>query len=307
MESAKDFKSLSSTFNAEMMDIKRLDMRRRGLIPINANDAQVEAAYAAFRSRQIPPLNRHEQQMRDYRVTTLQRFGIDASGMDESQIDAAMEKHEQAQKVIRDEKEKAQREYREAFDAQDQAARREQLFKISGCPPLHVNHLDLIDANPRWVKVRDALITGLEGAGYMFALLGPRGVGKTQLAVSVIHHACQQCKVSRYVTAADFFSRIRATFNGAGSESDVLKVYQNADLLILDDSHQRGHSSWEQDQLTALIDTRYREMKFTILIANLFAEQFTASVGDSIASRLTEMGGVIKCDWPSYRTGKRKA
>lgn len=42
-------------------------------------------------------------------------------------------------------------------------------------------------------------------------------------------------------------------------------------------------------------------MKDTIPIANLKEEEFLKSIGQSAESRLREVGGVIVCDWPSFR------
>jgi hypothetical protein len=39
----------------------------------------------------------------------------------------------------------------------------------------------------------------------------------------------------------------------------------------------------------------------TVLIANLDAAEFAENVGDSIVSRIHEIGEAVLCDWPSYR------
>jgi len=55
--------------------------------------------------------------------------------------------------------------------------------------------------------------------------------------------------------------------------------------------------------LTALIDYRYSQMRDTVIISNLKREAFTASMGASVVSRMIEAGGIIECNWPSFRKG----
>jgi len=42
-------------------------------------------------------------------------------------------------------------------------------------------------------------------------------------------------------------------------------------------------------------------MNDTILTCNLGTEELAASLGPSIVSRMEEGGGVIECNWPSFR------
>jgi hypothetical protein len=53
--------------------------------------------------------------------------------------------------------------------------------------------------------------------------------------------------------------------------------------------------------LFTLIDARYNDMKDTVLLDNNEPAQFEATMGPSIISRLNEAGGLIHCNWASFR------
>jgi len=107
-----------------------------------------------------------------------------------------------------------------------------------------------------------------------------------------------------YRTAMDVFLEIRDTFRKSSSESELelMEMFADASLLVIDELQQRGETPFESQKLTHIIDLRYRRGRPTLLIGN-YADKaaFAASVDDSIISRAQELGGVINCDWPSFR------
>ncbi len=135
------------------------------------------------------------------------------------------------------------------------------------------------------------------------ALLGERGLGKTQLAVEVMraHWALKQNV--RFVTADDFFIHIRKSYGLSATvhEDEVMKEYTRPDLLVIDEVGKRAETDWENQRFFSLMNKRYNDMKATILIANRKASEFDAAVGDSIASRFNECGGIIECTWETFR------
>ena len=138
-------------------------------------------------------------------------------------------------------------------------------------------------------------------SGLMIALLGLRGCGKTQLAVELMRESCHLGKSARYTTAMDIFIDIRDAYKLQKSERSVLLGFERPSLLVIDEAQERGESSWEDRMLTALIDSRYSQRRDTIIISNLKRDDFLSSMGSSIVSRMIETGGVIECDWPSFR------
>ena len=107
---------------------------------------------------------------------------------------------------------------------------------------------------------------------------------------------------SRYCKIVEFFVQIRATYTSkTSSEELVIARHIHPDLLVLDEIGVRGETTFEDTMFTHLIDRRYDAMKDTILISNQTREGLLGSVGKSIESRLLESGGIITCDWASFR------
>jgi DNA replication protein DnaC len=149
----------------------------------------------------------------------------------------------------------------------------------------------------------------LPNAPGMLALVGLRGCGKTWMGAALIRDFCRVGKRARYARAMDIFRSIKATFGKRGeSETDVVDELARPDLLVVDEIQVRSESDWENDVLIDLIDARYAALKSTVVIGNLAPGALVKNIGESITSRLQECGGIIVCNWPSYRAnGKAKA
>lgn len=157
---------------------------------------------------------------------------------------------------------------------------------------------------PQWASAMSRLREVSRNRDFMVALVGPRGTGKTQAAIEVAREWAAQGRGVLYLTAMDFFLRVKETFNGESSERAVVGSISNSPLLILDEVQVRTASDWETNLLTNLIDMRYRKGVATVFVTNLRAEQFVAHVGDSIASRIQQTGGIIVFDGPSFRSDR---
>lgn len=178
-------------------------------------------------------------------------------------------------------------------------------WEKSGVMPRHRNFrvADVDASKPdegRWLE-KLAICRKQMGTGCLLALVGLRGNGKTQMAVELIREACLK-RNARYATAMDFFMDVKAAYREDGAdERSVIDRFVQPDLLVLDEAHERGNTDWEGRLLTYLMDQRYGKCKDTVLIANMSREAFVESVGPSIASRMSETGGVVECDWGSFR------
>ena len=148
-------------------------------------------------------------------------------------------------------------------------------------------------------KLKD--LEGQVGKGCLLALLGKRGTGKTQMAVELMRHTCVQGRSARYTTAMRFFTAIKDSYQAATTESAVLNQYLKPQILVIDEAQERGETGWEDRLLTHLIDCRYGAMKDTVLVSNLSRREFERAIGSSILSRMSETGGIIECNWPSFR------
>jgi DNA replication protein DnaC len=146
--------------------------------------------------------------------------------------------------------------------------------------------------------------------GSLIFLCGNRGNGKTQLAEKAVEFYLDniyepQKHTGRplYDRAMGFYLEVRAAFKTGATRTELaaLLPYLKAGLLILDEIHVRGETDWENRLLTHMIDCRYADCRHTILISNLGRDAMVQSVGESVADRLRETGGVIECTWPSFR------
>ena len=140
----------------------------------------------------------------------------------------------------------------------------------------------------------------------LLLLLGDRGPGKTQMATWWAAERLRAGKLAGwYRKTADLISEIKVTWNSGGksigTEDDVLKKYRSAAFLVLDEFHERGSSDWEARTLANIIDHRYDSMLATVIIANMSEQEVRAQLSQSIVSRAEETGGMVICDWPSYR------
>lgn len=229
--------------------------------------------------------------------------GTDQSGMDEDDLKQAVQKIDERERATRNEMERK----RLAERFKEQADR---LFKNSNCPKRHADAIKIIgdSENPRWHETRDLLIEQAGYAnGFLVALLGNRGTGKTQLCAAVIKACTGRMMTCRYVKAIDLFRSFRGAYvpvakgERGQDEQDIIEMWASFDLLVIDECHQRGETTAEQNTLINLLDRRYDARLCTILIANQDKEQFAASIGESVVSRIHQTGDAIICDWPSYR------
>lgn len=151
----------------------------------------------------------------------------------------------------------------------------------------------------------NAALAGLRsrvGTGFLVALLGKRGAGKTQLAVEVLRGRIEDGHTGRYVKAMDMLIRFREAFRKDGpSESEVLEEFHKPSVLVIDAMEERAETQFEDRMISHLIDLRYDAMLDTILISNQAKESFADAIGKSAVSRLIETGEVIECTWESFR------
>lgn len=173
------------------------------------------------------------------------------------------------------------------------------MLESSNIPLRHKKRTDL-DRSGQWAKTEDGLRQRL-GSGFLIALTGLRGNGKTQLGVELIRSSCKALKPSRFCSATEFFMAIKAGYTNQKSEEDIVKSFQRPRLLVIDEIGVRSESDWENRLLFELLNRRYNSLTDTLLITNQEASKLRDSIGPSLASRCVETGGVINCDWPTFR------
>lgn len=138
------------------------------------------------------------------------------------------------------------------------------------------------------------------------ALVGPCGVGKTQMATALIQGWCIATRrAARYRRFADLIADFKSQcFNGRVGEGSWLRHWSAVGLLVIDDLQCCYNTDTERVTLTRLMDHRYDQGLPTVLVSNLDPKAFTDFVGPQVASRLRENGEHVFCnDWPSFRGG----
>jgi len=147
----------------------------------------------------------------------------------------------------------------------------------------------------------NALLT----TGMLVGLVGRFGSGKTVMATMLMWDACLHLGVKSvwYCTAARFFRELQASFKSETStEQGVMNRYVGYDLLVIDEAHERANSDYEDRRLVEVINMRYGRGRDTILITNLSMQEFAGSIGGAVMDRMNQVGGLVDCDWPSFRT-----
>lgn len=153
----------------------------------------------------------------------------------------------------------------------------------------------------KWTAM-EKLIKGRLGQGIMIALIGERGNGKTQLGVELIRTNVHHLKSARFCTAAGFYMELKHAYKSSDeSEKDVIDRFARYSLLVIDEIGKRSENDWENRLLYELLNRRYNSLKDTVLISNHGERELRDAIGPSLASRMNESGGLIECDWNSYR------
>jgi len=147
-------------------------------------------------------------------------------------------------------------------------------------------------------------------------LLGPTGRGKTVMATwFAAQRQLNGQKPGLFLTAYGMFSCVKSTFsrpssrrgafgsvpNDDPSADEIIDGWCNTPFLVIDEVQTRAETKFEDGMLEEVINARYGAMLPTVLIANLDADKAQESLGPRIMDRAKECGGIVNCDWPTYR------
>ena len=142
-------------------------------------------------------------------------------------------------------------------------------------------------------------------------LIGPPGIGKTHIAVSVLRQVVLE-KGTRglYYDTRSLLSTIRSTYNPVTrtSEIDILRPVMQAELLVLDDLGAERLTDWVEETMNLIVNTRYNDRRPTIFTSNYedisdpeIMESLLVRVGFRMHSRLREMCEFLEYSGPDYR------
>jgi DNA replication protein DnaC len=167
----------------------------------------------------------------------------------------------------------------------------------------------LTNAKGRVQEFADAWLPGIN-SGRGLLMMGPCGSGKTHLAVAALLEIIDSGKPGRLLFSnfQDLIQEIQASFDSdeSPSKSEILRPLLETDLLVLDELGSQKPTTFVQDILYYVINTRYNEQRTTIFTTN-FGDDLHDRIGDRLRSRLFEMTEEIRLSGvPDYRKTTNK-
>ena len=140
--------------------------------------------------------------------------------------------------------------------------------------------------------------------GSSLVLTGLPGTGKTHLACAIANRVMDEHLASAlFLPVASMLRLIKETYrkDSPRSEQQVIDSLVSPDLLILDEVGVQVGSEHEKLLMFEVLNERYQELRPTILISNLTAEELEAFLGQRVMDRYRECGSVLAFDWQSFR------
>lgn len=178
-------------------------------------------------------------------------------------------------------------------------------FEINNCNKKVFNNL---------INYSEKLVNNIEKKGVI--LVGNNGVGKTHLACSIANRFIEKGIPVIYGTLINLLAELRNSYeiDNNISEMEIIKLYENVDLLIIDDLGKEKPSEWGLEKLFTIINSRYENNLPVIITTNYnqnsLAERLSLNgeieTAKSIISRLYEMCYLVKINDIDHRIKKKK-
>lgn len=143
--------------------------------------------------------------------------------------------------------------------------------------------------------------------------IGPIGVGKTHLAVSILKGLIERGIPCLFYEFGELLKEIQDSYNPntKSSELGVLAPVLNADVLVLDELGASKPTDWVRDTMAHIINTRYNDRKATIFTTNYPDERpsnrdetLEDRIGPRLRSRLFEMCKTVEMKGQDYRRSR---
>lgn len=150
-------------------------------------------------------------------------------------------------------------------------------------------------------KFREKAESFAAGSVRNLVLAGTPGIGKGHLAAALAIHAITQGQSVRWSECARLFKDYHRAY-GQDRTDHVLETHTRPALLVLDEIGLRDLPADGEEILFAILDTRHKTGRRTILLGNKTARESREWLGTRITDRLRS-GGIAFCygEWASMR------
>ena len=139
--------------------------------------------------------------------------------------------------------------------------------------------------------------------------MGPAGVGKTHLAVSIIRDLIEKGFAGVFYEFGSLLKQIQDSYNpiSKSSEFKVLAPVYQADVLVLDELGATVPTDWVRDTMYQIINKRYNDNKLTIFTTNYSDKngELEERITYRLRSRLYEMCTNVLIEGEDYRRRRR--
>lgn len=137
--------------------------------------------------------------------------------------------------------------------------------------------------------------------GRCLIMVGGVGTGKTHLACGLVREVITSGRTAKFTTVQKLIREVRASW-GTKTEQSVIDDFAKLDLLVIDEVGVQAGSENERNILFDIINSRYEDMRSTVIITNCDIDGIKNYLGERVVDRLRENGGrLIQFAGKSYR------